>query len=91
LNNIFKMLTTFNSPVTEGNIHTVICNDINSVVKLKQGRSWQFPSRMSGLYLPVADCYKPFRLTADCGHARFWHPYGNTTSENEVVMPGHRF
>ena len=85
------MLTTFNSPVTEGNIHTVICNDINSVVKLKQGRSWQFPSRMSGLYLPVADCYKPFRLTADCGHARFWHPYGNATSENEVVMPGHRF
>ena len=53
---------------------TVVFHTVQ-VFKLHRARSWQLPSKVSGLYFPVPDAYKPYRLSQSSGHPFFWHPY----------------
>ena len=50
------------------------------VLKLSKPCGWQLPSKISGLYLPVPETYKRFRLHASSNHPRCCNctagPYG---------------
>ena len=45
------------------------------VFKLYAPLGWQLPGKKSNLYLPIKAGHERYRLSAQSGHGRFWHPY----------------